>query len=44
VTNEEEPRVFRLGGISYLRIPADEPRRVADFYAAVFGWAMRADV
>ncbi len=40
---EEEPRVFRRGGISYLRIPASEPRHSAAFYEAVFGWRVDAD-
>jgi uncharacterized protein len=40
---EEEPRVFRSGGISYLRIPASEPRRSAAFYKAVFGWRVNTD-
>ena len=40
---EEEPRVFRPGGISYLRVAASEPRRSAAFYAAVFGWRVDAD-
>ena len=35
---EEEPRVFRAGGVSYLRIPAANPRETAAFYEAVFGW------
>jgi len=35
--------VFRAGGISYLRIPAADPRRSAAFYAAVFGWSVRTD-
>jgi predicted enzyme related to lactoylglutathione lyase len=35
--------VFRLGGISYLRIPADDPRRTCAFYEAVFGWSVNAD-
>jgi len=38
-----ESPVFRAGGISYLRIPAPDPRRAADFYEAVFGWAVRRD-
>jgi uncharacterized protein len=38
----EEPRVFRPGGVSYLRIPADDVRGAAAFYEAVFGW--RVDV
>ena len=41
--DEEEPRVFRRGGISYLRIPAPEPRRSAAFYEGVFGWTVDAD-
>src|SRR5258706_10819216 len=28
----------RHGGVSYLEIPALDPRRSADFYARVFGW------
>jgi uncharacterized protein len=39
---EGEHKVFRAGGISYLRIPADDPRRTAVFYEAVFGWRLRA--
>jgi uncharacterized protein len=39
----EEPRVFRRGGISYLRVPASEPRRSAAFYEAVFGWRVDLD-
>jgi uncharacterized protein len=38
-----EHRVFRPGGISYLRIPAKDPQRSAAFYEAVFGWTLRAD-
>ena len=38
----EEPRVFRPGGVSYLRIPAADPGRAAAFYEGVFGW--RVDV
>ena len=40
---EEEPRVFRRGGISYLRVPATDPRRSAAFYEGVFGWSVDAD-
>jgi predicted enzyme related to lactoylglutathione lyase len=39
----EEPRVFRRGGISYLRVPASEPPRSAAFYEAVFGWTVDAE-
>jgi len=40
---EGDPRVFRVGGVSYLRIPAEVPRRSAAFYGAVFGWSLRGD-
>ena len=40
---DDEPRVFRTGGISYLRIPAEDPRRAAAFYRAVFGWSLSGD-
>ena len=33
--------VFRPGDISYLRIPAEDTERLADFYSAVFGWRTR---
>jgi predicted enzyme related to lactoylglutathione lyase len=39
----EPPRVFRPGGISYLRIPAEDPRGTAAFYQAVFGWNVDLD-
>jgi uncharacterized protein len=35
--------VFRVGGISYLRIPAEDPQHSARFYEAVFGWTVRTD-
>lgn len=35
-----EPTVAREGGVSYLRIPAPEPDRLAAFYATVFGWTI----
>jgi uncharacterized protein len=38
-----EPRVFRPGGISYLRVPAPDPARTAAFYESVFGWEVRSD-
>jgi predicted enzyme related to lactoylglutathione lyase len=40
---DQEPRVFRPGGVSYLRIPAADPPRAAAFYAAVFGWTVDLD-
>src|ERR1700733_14337699 len=33
-----DPALTRNGGVSYLHIPAVDPRRAAEFYAAVFGW------
>src|SRR6266487_4493074 len=42
-TNEEEPNVFRVGGVSYLRIPAPDPHRTGVFYETVFGWNLRGD-
>jgi uncharacterized protein len=41
--SHDAPTVFRVGGISYLRIPATEPRRAAEFYAGVFGWTVDVD-
>jgi len=41
--NGQMSSVFRVGGISYLRIPADDPGRSAAFYEAVFGWRVRRD-
>jgi len=38
-----EERVFRPGGMSYLRIPAPDPQRLARFFAAVFGWRVDTD-
>lgn len=35
--------IFRPGGISYLRIPAADPKRCAGFYGAVFGWKVDAE-
>jgi predicted enzyme related to lactoylglutathione lyase len=35
--------VFRPGGASYLRIPAEDPRATAAFYGAVFGWKVDLD-
>jgi predicted enzyme related to lactoylglutathione lyase len=40
---EGDPRVFRVGGVSYLRIPAEDPRTSAAFYEAVFGWTVGGD-
>jgi predicted enzyme related to lactoylglutathione lyase len=33
--------VFRPGDVTYLRIPAGETERLAQFYAGVFGWRTR---
>jgi predicted enzyme related to lactoylglutathione lyase len=35
--------VFRVGGVSYLRIPAPDPHQLAGFYEAVFGWNVDHD-
>jgi uncharacterized protein len=40
---EAESKVFRAGGISYLRIPARNPAVSAAFYQAVFDWNLRGD-
>jgi uncharacterized protein len=40
---DDEPRVFRVAGVSYLRIPAGDPQRSAAFYEAVFGWTVDSD-
>jgi predicted enzyme related to lactoylglutathione lyase len=40
---DNEPQVFRVGGISYLRIPSPNPRLAAAFYQAAFGWNLRGD-
>ena len=32
--------MFRPGGVSYLRIPAPDPERLASFYQSVFGWTI----
>jgi predicted enzyme related to lactoylglutathione lyase len=40
---EADNPVFRVSGISFLRIPAANPQRSADFYRAVFDWKIRAD-
>ena len=41
--DDGEPRVFRVGGISYLRIPAESPSIAAAFYQVVFGWNLHGD-
>jgi predicted enzyme related to lactoylglutathione lyase len=35
--------VFRSAGVSYLRIPAKDPKLTAAFYEAVFGWSVDVD-
>jgi predicted enzyme related to lactoylglutathione lyase len=35
--------VFRMNGISYLRIPVNDRQRAAAFYRAVFDWKVDAD-
>jgi uncharacterized protein len=41
--DNEETRVFRPGGMSYLHIPAPDPARSAAFYRAAFAWNIRDD-
>lgn len=38
-----EPTVARVGGISYVRIPAPDAKAAGAFYGAVFGWNIRGD-
>jgi predicted enzyme related to lactoylglutathione lyase len=38
-----EGSVARIGGVSYLHIPAVNPRESAAFYHAVFDWTLRGD-
>lgn len=40
---QQENPVFRISGISYVRIPARDARKSAAFYKAVFGWELRGD-
>jgi predicted enzyme related to lactoylglutathione lyase len=40
LTPDSENPVFRVGGVSYLRIPAPEPLVSGQFYRAVFGWTL----
>ena len=39
----DEPTVFRPGGISYMRFPAPDPPALAAFYGTVFGWNIRGN-
>jgi predicted enzyme related to lactoylglutathione lyase len=40
-SGDNDNPVFRVGGISFLQIPARDPRRAADFYRQVFAWKIR---
>jgi uncharacterized protein len=44
MTSEELERASALvhGQVCYLQIPADDSKRAAEFYAAVFGWDIDA--
>ena len=35
-SDAEQPSVFRVGGVSYLRIPAPDARSAGAFYQSVF--------
>jgi predicted enzyme related to lactoylglutathione lyase len=37
----DEPTVFRPGGVTYMRIPAQRPGELAAFYEQIFGWSIR---
>jgi uncharacterized protein len=39
----DENRAQRINGITYLQIPAPDPRRSGEFYEGVFGWAVRGE-
>lgn len=41
--SKAQPSVFRADSVSYLRIPAPDPRAAAGFYAASFGWRIDLD-
>ena len=41
--DDEEGRVFRPSGVSYLHIPAPDPASSATFYRAAFAWNTRDD-
>jgi hypothetical protein len=43
MTDTLDARDHRQGGISYLHIPAIDPRRSGAFYHEVFGWELRGD-
>jgi predicted enzyme related to lactoylglutathione lyase len=46
LTSDPEPvsgGILRTAGISYLRIPAEDPEATAIFYRNVFGWAVDTD-
>ena len=40
MSSESASPVFRRAGISYLRIPAQDPQETAAFYKHVFGWTV----
>jgi uncharacterized protein len=39
----DEPSVFRVGGVTYLRIPTRDSGRSASFYKAVFDWRVKGN-
>jgi predicted enzyme related to lactoylglutathione lyase len=42
-TSEEEEKVFRVGGVTYLHIPSKDPHDAGIFYERVFGWTLLGD-
>ena len=39
----DEGSAQRINGITYLQLPAPDPRQSGEFYKGVFGWALRGD-
>ncbi len=42
-TDNDDPHVFRINGISYMRVPTHNAKRSAEFYETVFAWKVRSD-
>ena len=41
MATNDDGNPMRVNGITYLQIPAPDPRRSGDFYHSVFGWDLR---
>ena len=44
MANTTDADEHRVSGISYIHIPAPDPRRSGAFYHEVFGWELRGDL